>query len=344
MAANYWTSTQRKFWHFTPSRLASIRSALTSQHTAVVTQYPISDPKHVLIFFRDQLSRLSRRLQSRQQCLATTLVYIHRYLLTHPLQTVNPYLLLTTAFYLASKTEESPHNIRHVLSEARQLWPEFVHGDVSRIGEMEFSLISEMRSQLIVWHPYRTLIELKGPESDGGLGLTADEAALAWSIINDSYLTDLPLTCAPHILAIMAIFLAVALEPGIKSSANSTTTKTAPKPSNNAQPTFQLSPPTHIPQPPFTRLGSSSSSSSHSGLSTNITKILTSSQQQSQSKPPSPQMAKLTTFLANSSIDLGQIIDATQDLLSLYEAWESYGDKAVRENIARCVKGTGLDK
>ncbi len=248
MAADYWTSTQRRFWHFTPSQLVSIRSALTAQHAAAINQYPISDPRHILIFLKDQLLRLSRRLQSRQQCLATTLVYIHRYLLTHPLQTINPYLLLTTAFYLASKTEESPHHIRVVLGDARQVWPDFVPGDVSRIGEMEFSLISEMRSQLIIWHPYRTLIELKGPEKEGGLELSNDEVGMAWSIVNDSYLTDLPLTCAPHTIAIMAIFLAVAFQPTNKVTAG-----------GSGLPTFQIpstpNPPINTPFTSFQGLG-----------------------------------------------------------------------------------------
>lgn len=35
----------------------------------------------------------------------------------------NPYLVLTTAFYLACKTEECPQHIKFVVSEARGLWP-----------------------------------------------------------------------------------------------------------------------------------------------------------------------------------------------------------------------------
>lgn len=347
MAANYWTSTQHRFWHFSPSRLASIRSTLTAQHAAAINQYPISDPRHVLIFLKDQLLRLSRRLQSRQQCLATTLVYIHRYLLTHPLQAVNPYLLLTTAFYLASKTEESPHHIRLVLGEARQFWPEFVPGDVSRIGEMEFSLISEMRSQLIVWHPYRTLMDLKGPEKDGGLDLSANELGMAWSIINDSYLTDLPLTSEPHMIAIMAIFLAVALEPENKGGLANTGIPTFPLP-NTLNPTI-----VNTGSPTFQGLGG------RQALSTAVSSTIATSPAHSQpgnnmnadgkaktnaSAGPSQKMQRVIRFLAHSSINLEHIVDATQEIVSLYEAWESYSEKAVKEALARAVKGRGMDK
>ena len=346
MAANYWTSTQRRFWHFSPSQLVSIRSALITQNAAAVSQYPISDPRHILIFLKDQLLRLSRRLQSRQQCLATTLVYIHRYLLTHSLQTFNPYLLLTTAFYLASKTEESPHHIRFVFGEARQFWPEFVPGDVSRIGEMEFSLISEMRSQLIIWHPYRSLMELKGPEKEGGLELSNDEVGMAWSIINDSYLTDLPLTCAPHTIAVMAIFLAVAFQPTNKGLAVGT-----------GLPTFQ------IPNTPNPTINNNSSTAfqglgGRQGMSTAISGAISSpvsgrlsanaaadGKVKSNPKPvPSEKMQRVIRFLAESSIDLDQIIDATQQIVSLYEVWESYSEKAVKEALARVIIGRGMDK
>jgi cyclin-C len=346
MAANYWTSTQRRFWNFTPAQLSSIRSALNAQNATAINQYPISDPRHILIFLKDQLLRLSRRLQSRQQCLATTLVYIHRYLLTHPLQIANPYLLLTTAFYLASKTEESPHHIRLVLGEARQFWPEFVPGDVSRIGEMEFSLISEMRSQLIIWHPYRTLMELKVPEKEGGLELSNDEVGMAWSIINDSYLTDLPLTCAPHTIAIMAVFLAVAFQPANKGITMA-----------GGLPTFQ------VPNTPNPTINSTSSASfqglgGRQGMSTAINNTMTSPANarpgasagaDGKSKPgarptPSEKMQRVVRFLAQSSVDLEQVIDATQEIVSLYEVWESYSEKAVKEALARVIRGRGLDK
>jgi cyclin C len=80
--------------------------------------------------------------------------------------------------------------------------------DISKIGECEFTLISEMNSQLIIHHPYRSLAELQTH-----FQLTQEENALAWSIINDHYLTDLPLLHAPHEIAITAMFLGVVLKP-----------------------------------------------------------------------------------------------------------------------------------
>ena len=65
-----------------------------------------------------------------------------------------------------------------------------------------------MNSQLIVHHPYRSLQNLEGT-----LSMAQDDISLAWSIINDHYLTDLPLLYPPHVVAITAIFLALTLKP-----------------------------------------------------------------------------------------------------------------------------------
>lgn len=65
-----------------------------------------------------------------------------------------------------------------------------------------------MNSQLIIHHPYRSLAELQTQ-----FPLTQEENALAWSIINDHYFTDLPLIHAPHVIAITAMFMAVVLKP-----------------------------------------------------------------------------------------------------------------------------------
>ncbi|RMZ77435.1 hypothetical protein DV738_g4404, partial [Chaetothyriales sp. CBS 135597] len=300
MAANWWTSTHRKYWIFPRERLATMRDELDKQHEKVVLQqHPYPDRRLMFIFLRDRLLQLGKRLPFRQQCVATALVYMHRYFLTTPMQSVNLYMLVATAFYLASKTEESPHHIRLVASEARSAWSEFVPGgDVSRLGEMEFCLISEMRSQLIVWHPYRTLNELR---ENTDLKLTAEEVGLAWCIINDSYMTDLPLTCPPHLIAVIAMFLAVVFHPQSKPGAGA-------------------------------GVGVARNGGQQQG-SSSIQAIQTSEKFQNVLK-----------FLVESEIDLHQMIEGTQEIISLYEVWEQYNEKAIKDAVARCLKSnTGGD-
>jgi cyclin-C len=362
MAANYWTSSQLKQWTLTPEQLLEVRDDLDRQYAKVLEQFPYPDRRHMFIFLRDKILQLGKRLQFRQQCVATAMVYLHRYFLTTPMQNVNLYLLVATAFYLASKTEESPHHIRLVAAEARQAWPEFVPGDVSRLGEMEFCLISEMRSQLIVWHPYRALIALKENQD---LKLTNDELGLAWSIINDSYMTDLPLTCPPHMTAIIAMFLAVVFLPTAKQAG---TLRQQQSHDSIANPDS-----TH-----FSSLGAGGrqslsgsfnnvlgslqmSNQATTSTTTNVNgkaPVAGQAQNLNQDDPVPPPLDKdkaaallrdneklsnIIRFLGESGIDIRQMIEGTQEMISLYEVWEQYNEKTVKDAVARCLKNRALD-
>ncbi|KAG0651617.1 RNA polymerase II holoenzyme cyclin subunit [Hyphodiscus hymeniophilus] len=178
--------------------------------------------------------------------------------------------------------------------------------DTSKLGECEFFMISEMSSQLIVHHPYRSLTALQPIFS-----LTPEESALAWSIINDHYMTDLPLLFAPHIIAIMSILLALVLRPnttGLQSASGSAGT---------------MSSAAHA------ALGSTGQSKPGNGdkLGGARTKV-----------------QKLANWLAESNIDIEAIVDCTQEIISFYEIQEVYNEKLSREQINRFVKARGLDK
>lgn len=162
-----------------------------------------------------------------------------------------------------------------------------------------------MNSQLIVHHPYRTLSELQGP-----LSMTPDEVALAWSIINDHYLTDLPLLHPPHVVAVTAIFLSVILKP---SQANlHTAGMSAAAAANVAQAAKDLS------------SGNSHAENGNSG--------------------PQTKVQKLVAWLAEGEINIEAVVDCTQEIISLYEVWEQYNEKTCKEQIARFIKARGLDK
>lgn len=364
MAANYWISTQRKYWTFTPAKLAEIRDELERQYAKVIEQWPYPDRRLMFIFLRDRLLQLAKRLQFRQQCVATAMVYLQRYFLSTPMQNVNLYLLVATAFYLASKTEESPHHIRLVAAEARQSWPEFVPGDVSRLGEMEFCLISEMRSQLIVWHPYRSLIALKENQE---LKLSNDELGLAWSIINDSFMTDLPLTCPPHVTAVIAMFLAVVFLPTAKASGTLRPLSHDTLANPDSGPFSSLGGSRTLSSPfQSSVLGSlqmsnqiaaqsnSNNNASAKGNGNGNGKAPLGKQTESDSQPfdkekaiaatkESEKMQNTIKFLVESGIDIERMIEGTQEMISLYDIWEQYNEKAVKDIVARCLKPRGLD-
>ncbi|KAF1944461.1 C/H/G cyclin [Clathrospora elynae] len=293
MASSYWESTQRKFWTFTKQQLAQERMKIEESERNLVNLYPLPDRRHLSIYFSHQLAKMARPLTIRQQALATAQVYVRRFYAKVEIRRTNPALVLATALYLACKMEECPQHIRMVLAEARHCW-DASFTDISKIGECEFTLISEMNSQLILHHPYRSLAEMQTH-----FQLTQEENALAWSIINDHYLTDLPLLHAPHVIAITAMFLAVVLKP------------TQGGPRENA-----------------------------AGMNNAIQALGNARGGQGMQA----RVQKLVDWLAESSVDMEAVVECTQELISLYEVWESYTDKTCKDQIAKFVKARGLDK
>jgi cyclin C len=164
-----------------------------------------------------------------------------------------------------------------------------------------------MSSQMIVHHPYRSLTALQVTFS-----LTQEESALAWSIINDHYMTDLPLLFAPHTIAIMAILLALALRPNATGI------------------------------PPAGNSAASLASAAHTALSS--TGQVKTGDSENKRGGAKSKIQRLANWLAESNIDIEAIVDSTQEIISFYEVQEQYNEKLTREQINRFVKARGLDK
>ena len=137
--------------------------------------------------------------------------------------------------------------------------------------------------------------------------MTPDDSSLAWSIINDHYLTDLPLFFSPHIIAVTAIFIAMTLKPtqaGSQAAASTTAAMSGANPTSKDQATPDAIPP--------------------------------NTQQE--------KVQHLVTWLAEGEIDIKSVVECSQEIISLYDVWEQYNEKTCKEQIARFVKARGLDK
>jgi cyclin C len=320
MAANYWDSTQAKFWTFTKTELSEKRRELEKKHHALVTRYALPDSRLMNIYFQQQLTKLARRMSLRQQALATAQVYIKRFYLVTEIRRTNPYLIMATAVYLACKMEECPQHIRLMLGEAARQWPELGVSESSKIGECEFALISTLSSRLICHHPYRSLGELSQT-----FNLNSEESQLAHAMVNDMFLTDLVLLHPPHVLAVAAIMMALVLRPsgqppGLQLHAAHSSNPPSP----------HMSSPTSLSNPTF-----APTVSAHQALAAaNFSGL----------RQAGPKLSKISDWLAESKIDIPAVVDATQELISLYQVWEeSYNERACKEAITRFVKDAGLN-
>lgn len=208
--------------------------------------------------------------------------------------------------------------------------------DASKVGECEFWLISEMNSHLIIHQPYRTLTGLQSQ-----LNLTSDEMALAWSIINDHYMTDLPLIYPPHTIALTAILLAIVFRPSQNSGAGQSSSSQGSGSAVLGQPNVnavtaaltQLQRPTAVGGVmPGGQQAGGQSQQTPDGAS-NANKIERFSKVQ-----------RFGFWLAESNIDIEAMVDCTQELISFYDCQEQYNDKLTREQIVRFIKARGMDK
>ncbi|KXJ86711.1 RNA polymerase II holoenzyme cyclin-like subunit [Microdochium bolleyi] len=327
MAANYWESTQRRYWQFTKDELAQLRENLEEEEQSLVQMFPLPQWRHLSIYFNQQLHRLAKRLSCRQQAVATAQLYIKRFYTKVEIRRTNPYLVLTTALYLACKMEECPQHIRIVVQEARTMYSDLLTVDTSRLGECEFFLISEMSSHLIVHQPYRTLTQLQTE-----FALSQEEISLSLSVINDHYMTDLPLHYPPHIVALTAILLSLVLRPNSVASNQAAAGMT--------QAASVLAQAQQKQQQQFGMGSGIASGQTTPGAG--VPGAATDKEKQQGERVGKVQ--RFAAFLAESNVDIEGMVDCTQELISFYECHEQYNDKMTREQINRFIKARALDR
>ncbi|KAI9728174.1 MAG: RNA polymerase II holoenzyme cyclin-like subunit [Chrysothrix sp. TS-e1954] len=207
MASNYWLSTQHSRWqHEWPSLLETTRSTDGEENGSEAMQLP--DERLIYTYIQQQINKLGKRLAIRQLVLATALVFVRRFYSRVAFSEANVFLILTTAFYLACKIEECPQHIKTITNEARNLWNALAPWDTVKIGECEFWIISELSANLVVHHPYRDILQLQSI-----LGLSPNEATVAWYVVNDHYVTKLCLVYPPCTIAAVAATMSMTLRP-----------------------------------------------------------------------------------------------------------------------------------
>lgn len=169
------------------------------------------------LYFSTLIQRIGKRLRTRQEVVATALVYFKRFYINNTFYDIDPYLMTATCVYLACKAEENPHHIKQILAESMATFAELSKQirfpyDVSDIAECESYLLEEMKFYLVVYHPYQILIDIAEQ-----IKLPKPLLQATWSIINDSYKTDLVLVYPPHVIAVAALFLSRVVDQGNQS-------------------------------------------------------------------------------------------------------------------------------
>ncbi|BGO90519.1 hypothetical protein NBRC10512_005236 [Rhodotorula toruloides] len=280
------------------------------------------------IWSASAMQKICKRLNLRQQVVATAVVYFRRFYLRNSYCETDPALVAAACCYVAAKAEETPVHVKSAVGEAKVVFNDMglvsFTSDHHRLAEMEFYLLEELDFHLIIFHPYRALIQLCG--RDGGANAGGEEGRLnkdkmlemddttlqmAWFILNDTFRSSLCLVHPPHLIAIAAIYLAFALQPPASAAAQilpPSASASAGRASNGSA---------DAPRPgggpaTRTRRQSQDASNNPSALTT------TSSSSSTKSSPSAPDPI---TFLASLAIDQSLVLEIVQEIVSLYELW-----------------------
>lgn len=203
MAGNFWHSSHHQQWILDKQDLIRERTDLT-----FLTE---EEYQKLFIFFANLIQVMGEHLKLRQQVNATATVYFKRFYSRNSLKCIDPLLLAPTCIFLASKVEEFGviSNTRLISTCANVIKNKFNHAyqqefpyKANQILECEFFLLENLDCCLIVYQPYRPLLQLiqdMGPQEDQLLSLT-------WKLINDSLRTDVCLLYPPYQVGILLLF------------------------------------------------------------------------------------------------------------------------------------------
>jgi len=205
MAGNFWQSSHYEEWILD-------RQDLTSNRQQDLVGLTEEEYQKIIIFFANFIQVLGEQLKLRQQVIATATVYLKRFYALNSLRCIDPLLLAPTCVFLASKVEEFG-----VISNSRLIntcqtvvknklayayTSEFPYRN-NHILECEFYLLENLDCCLVVYQPYRPLLQYTQD-------MAADDqtVSVAWRLINDSLRTDVCLLYPPYMIALACLHMA----------------------------------------------------------------------------------------------------------------------------------------
>ncbi|XP_066390520.1 cyclin-C1-1-like [Miscanthus floridulus] len=120
----------------------------------------------------------------------------------------DPRLIAPTCLYLASKVEESTVQARLLVFYIKKMCgsDDKYRFEIKDILEMEMKLLEALDYYLVVFHPYRPLLQLL---QDAGI---TDLTQFAWSLSLSLSLLDLILIYPPYMIAMACIYIASVLK------------------------------------------------------------------------------------------------------------------------------------
>ncbi|XP_073117272.1 cyclin-C1-1 isoform X4 [Elaeis guineensis] len=200
MAANFWTSSHCKLL-LDPDKV-DVVPLLDKEKGLTQEEFRL-----IKIHMTFYILKLAQQVKVRQRVIATAVTYFRRVYTRKSMTEYDPRLVAPTCLYLASKAEESTVQARLLVFYIKKMCSdEKYRFEIKDILEMEMKLLEALDYYLVVYHPYRPLLQLL---QDAGMG---DLTQVAWGLVNDTYKMDLILIYPPYMIALACIYIAVVLK------------------------------------------------------------------------------------------------------------------------------------
>jgi len=205
MAGSFWQSSHFQQWLLTRQDLSRERH----QDLQIVTD---EEYLKLMIFFANLIQALGEQLKVKQQVVATAIVYFKRFYVRNSLKCIDPLLMEPTCVFLASKVEEfGVISNNRLISTCQTVvknkfsyaFPQEFPYRINHVLECEFYLLEMMDCCLVLYHPYRPLLQYVHEWNNKETILPT-----AWNVVNDSYRTDICLLYAPHQIALACLHMA----------------------------------------------------------------------------------------------------------------------------------------
>ncbi|KAI0510496.1 hypothetical protein KFK09_011098 [Dendrobium nobile] len=185
MAANFWTSSHYK--QLVEQDKIDVVHPIDKERGLTLEEF-----KLIKIHMTNHIWKLAQHVKVRQRVIATAVTYFRRVYTRKSLTEYDPRLVTTTCLYLASKAEESTVQARLLVFYIKKICTdEKYRCEIKDILEMEMKLLEALDYYLVVFHPYRPLLQ---------------------GLVNDTYKMDLILIHPPYMIALACIYIASVLK------------------------------------------------------------------------------------------------------------------------------------
>lgn len=212
MSGNFWKSSHFQQWLLDPQEIMIVRIKDLQQNNLKEDEY-----YKLMIFFSNFIQTLGEQLRLRQQVIASATVYFRRFYSKYSLKCIDPFLLAPTCLFLATKVEEfglqsqqrfSSQTASLIKGKYSYLYPHEYPYKIQHIWECEFFLLEVMDCCLILYHPYRPLIQFLSDFCPDDTQLLQ----VAWRVANDTLRTDISLMYPPSLTALACLHVACVVQ------------------------------------------------------------------------------------------------------------------------------------